>query len=132
MIRERAEAGCQSGLGVGVNPLLTGYLLDTVKNETVRYSISTHITVRYFNITVNLSNAEATLGQSTRAQRILKSIQTLSCWYSLESSRRELADKYPCARVWTIFTGFLHYFVLANLATSTIKVIDGTYRFCCE
>ena len=37
--------------------------------------------------TVNPFNAETTFVQSTRTQRFLKSIQTLSCWYSLESSR---------------------------------------------
>ena len=33
------------------------------------------------------SNAEATYVQSIRMQRFLKNIQTMSCWYSLESSR---------------------------------------------
>ena len=36
---------------------------------------------------VNPSNAKATFVQSTPMQRFLKTIQTLSCWYSLESSR---------------------------------------------
>ena len=28
-----------------------------------------------------------------------KTIKTLSCWYSLDSSHRELSDEYPFARV---------------------------------
>ena len=31
-------------------------------------------------------------------------------------------DEYPCARVSVIFPGFLHYFVLPKLATSSIRV----------
>ena len=41
---------------------------------------------------VNPSNAEATFVQSTRTQRFLKTIQTLSCWYSLDSSRWVLSQ----------------------------------------
>ena len=36
---------------------------------------------------VNPFNAEATFIESTRRQRFLKTIQTLSCWYSLDSSQ---------------------------------------------
>ena len=35
----------------------------------------------------NPSNAEATIVQSTRTLKSLKTIETLSCWYSFESSR---------------------------------------------
>ena len=35
----------------------------------------------------NPSNAQTTFVQSTRMQRFLKIIQTLSCWYSLDSSQ---------------------------------------------
>ena len=42
--------------------------------------------VVWTNYIVNPSNAEATF-QSTRMQRFLKNIETLSCWYSFESSR---------------------------------------------
>ena len=69
---------------------------------------------------INPSNAEATFVQSTRKQRFLKIILTLSCWYSLDSSLRVLSDEYPFARVSVIFQFFLHYFVLAKLATSSI------------
>ena len=55
-------------------------------------------------------------------QRFLKPILTLSCWYSLESSRRVLSNEYPCARVAVIFLGFLLHFVLANLAPSCRRV----------
>ena len=52
---------------------------------------------------INPSNAEATNVQSTRTQRFLKIIQTLSCWYSLDSSWWALSDEYPCARVFLNF-----------------------------
>ena len=55
-------------------------------------------------------------------QRFLKTIQTLSCWYSLESSRRALSDEYPFARVSVILLGFLHYFVLVELASSPVPL----------
>ena len=54
----------------------------------------------------NPSNAEATFVQSTRTQIFLKTIQTLSCWYSLDSSRGVLSDEYPFARVSVIFQDF--------------------------
>ena len=38
----------------------------------------------------NPSNAEATFIQSTRAQHFLRTVYTLSCWYSMESSRSTL------------------------------------------
>ena len=52
------------------------------------------------------SNAKATFVQSTQMQRFLKTIQTLSCWYSLESSHGALSDVYPFARVSVIFQDF--------------------------
>ena len=64
---------------------------------------------------VNPSNAETTYVQNTRKLRFLKTILTLSCWYSLESSRRVLSDEYLFARV-------LHRFALAKLATGSIRV----------
>ena len=72
----------------------------------------------------NHSNAEATIVRSTRTGRFLKTIQTLSCWYSLDSSRWVLSvsNEYPCARVTNIFQGFSHRFILAKLATSSIRV----------
>ena len=51
-----------------------------------------------------------------------KTILTLSCWYSLDSSRWVLSNDYPCARVSVIFQVFLHHFVLAKLATSSIRL----------
>ena len=43
------------------------------------------------------------------------------CWYSFDSSCWELSDEYPFARV-LIFKAFLCHFVLAKLATSSIRV----------
>ena len=42
--------------------------------------------------------------------------------YSLESSCGVISDEYPCARVSDFFLGFLHYLVLAKLATGSIRV----------
>ena len=58
------------------------------------------------NIRVYPSNAEATFVQSTRTQSVLKTIETLSCWYSLDSSRWVLSDEYPFPRVSIIFQFF--------------------------
>ena len=55
-------------------------------------------------IVFNPSNAEATFIQSTRTHWFLKTIQTLSCWYSLGSSQRVLSDEHPHARVSVIFS----------------------------
>ena len=52
----------------------------------------------------------------------LETIQTLSCWYSLESSPWVLSYEYLFARVSVIFHNFFHHFVLAKLATSSIRV----------
>ena len=38
-------------------------------------------------LSFNPSDAEATFIQSMKMQSFLKTIETLSCWYSLESSR---------------------------------------------
>ena len=52
----------------------------------------------------------------------LKIILTLSCWYSFESFRWVLSGEYPFARVSVIFQVFLHHFILAKLATCSIRV----------
>ena len=52
---------------------------------------------------VNPSNAEAIHIQSTRMQIFLKTSETLSCWYSLNSSRCVVSDEYPCAGDSLIF-----------------------------
>ena len=70
----------------------------------------------------NPSNAVATFAQSTRMLRFFKTIKTLSYWYSLESSCWALSDEYPFAKGFKGFSGFLHNFVLANLAVSSISV----------
>ena len=51
-------------------------------------------------------NAKDTFVQCTRMQRFMKTIETLSCWYSLESSRRVLSDEYPFAMGSVIFKNF--------------------------
>ena len=52
---------------------------------------------------ITACNAEATIIQSTRTQRFLKIIETLSCWYTSESPRRVLSYEYPYAKVSEIF-----------------------------
>ena len=61
------------------------------------------------------SNAETTFVQSTRKQNSWKTIETLSSWYSFESSRRVLSDEYPFARISVIFYFSLHQLVQVNL-----------------
>ena len=56
-----------------------------------------------------------------KAQLFLKTIQTLSCWYSLDSSCWALSDEYPCARV-SIISVFLPHLILGTLATNSIRV----------
>ena len=76
----------------------------------------------FFLSSINPSNAEVSFIQITRTQIFSKTIETLSCWYSLESSHRVLPYEYPFARVSVIFQVFLHHFVLAKLASSSIRV----------
>ena len=44
----------------------------------------------------------------------------------LDTSHRVLSDEYPYTRVSVTFSGFLHHFVLAKLATSSIMVNKST------
>ena len=53
-------------------------------------------------------------------QIFLKTILTLSCWYSLECFPWVLSYEYPI--VSQSFSVFLHSFVSAKLATSSIRV----------
>ena len=55
---------------------------------------------------VNLYNAEATIVQSTKTQKFLKTTQTLSYWYSFDSSHWALLDEYPFVRVSVILQDF--------------------------
>ena len=71
---------------------------------------------------INPSNAEPTFVKSTRTQKSLKIIETLSCWYSLDSSRGVLSDEYPFSRVSVIFQVFCIHFAMAKLAPSSIRV----------
>ena len=54
------------------------------KMDTLRDQYSSLL--EQVNYQLSPSNVKATFIQSTRMQRILKTVQTLSCWYSLESS----------------------------------------------
>ena len=55
---------------------------------------------------------------SSKAQgcSLLKTIQTLSCWYSLDSSRWVLSDECPCARVSVIFQCFFASFCVGQIS----------------
>ena len=59
---------------------------------------------------LNPSSAETTLVQSTGRQRFLKTILTLPCWYSLDSSHR-----VPICQGFSNFSVFLHHLYLTNL-----------------
>ena len=75
----------------------------------------------------NPSNAEASFVLSTRTQGFLeKSIQTLSCWYSLDRALAKYSrmSTHMC-QGFSHFSGFLHHFVLAKLTTSSIRVKDN-------
>ena len=66
-------------------------LVEVLRGQ-ITYTLKSKIGNIYFvnqhkNI-LNTCNAAATLVQSTRTQYFLKTIYTLSCWYSLESSFR--------------------------------------------
>ena len=63
--------------------------------------------------------------ESTRTQRFLKTNQVLSYWYWLDSSHWVLSNEYPLLPMCQGFSyesGVLHHFVLAKLATSSIRV----------
>ena len=62
------------------------------------------------------SNAKTTLVQSTQMQRFLKTILTLSCWYSLESSHWVLSDEYPISKVSVIFFSFFVLFSFGKIS----------------
>ena len=81
-----------------------------------------------FRGTLNPSNTNTTFVQRIRTQRFLKTIQTLSCWYSLDSSRWELSDEYPWARISVVVHCFLHHFLLDKFATSSIRVKENIWR----
>ena len=103
----------------------TEYLLNTSDVcNTSEFNCCRLLVSRYKRVDryIYPSNAEATFVPTTRLQRFLKNICTLSCWYSLDSSHRVLSDEYPYARVSVISSGFVHHLVSAKLATSSIKV----------
>ena len=81
---------------------------------------------------LNPPNAEAAFVQSTMIQIFLKPMWTLSFWYSLDSSHWGLSDAYPYARGSVTFCRFLHHFVLAKLAISSIRVKRPVVRTICE
>ena len=97
---------------------LTAQNLKTMSLKNTNQPISntaTQVIILY----INHSNAEATFIQRTKMQRFLKTILTLSSWYSLDSSHGVLSDEYPFSVILQLFS---HYFVLAKLATSSTRV----------
>ena len=62
-----------------------------------------------------------TFVQSTRLQRSLKTMKNLSCWYSLGSLTGyfQMSTHMPGFQSFPVF---LHYFVLAKLAISSLTV----------
>ena len=86
-------------------------LLITHVNELLSFTQGVNLTLLMLRLLV----------KAVKAQGRKDLYKTLSCRYSLDSSRWVPSDKYPCARV----SGFLHHFVLANLATSSIRVRES-------
>ena len=64
---------------------------------------------------LNPSRRWNTFVQSTRMQRFLETIQTLSCWYSLDSSHRVLSYEFQFVRVSVIFQVLCIILYLPNL-----------------
>ena len=81
---------------------------------TVKFPSSTYLTLPIIRV----------LSSKAQGCKIfLITIQTLLCWYSLESSHWVLSDEYPCARVSVILqVYFASFLCLAKLATSSIGV----------
>ena len=73
-------------------------------------------------MSVNPVDNAVTFVQCKKMQKIMKILLTKSFGYSYESPRQELSDEYPFAMVSVFFLGFLHHFVFAKLATSSIMV----------
>ena len=78
---------------------------------------------------LNPCNAESTFIEGTRTQKYSKTILTLSCWYSLYSSRWVLSDEHPFARGLVIFQHFSHHFLFIKLANSSTTVKGRTILF---
>ena len=53
---------------------------------------------------------------SSKAQRSLKSIETVLCWYSLDISCWVRSYENPCARVSVIFQGFFALFWIGQIS----------------
>ena len=71
----------------------------------------------------NPFNVEALFVQSTRMQRFLKTMYTLSCWYSLDSSRWVLSD------MSTHVPGIQSFFSVCFFASFCIGEIITTASF---
>ena len=65
---------------------------------------------------LNPSNAMAIIVRSTRTQRFLKTISTLSSWYSLDSSNWILSEEYTYARVSVTFSGYIVSFCKGQIS----------------
>ena len=74
------------------------------------YPLSSDLCISAVSLTLQMPfnhyNAEVTFIQGTRIQRSLKTIWTLSCWHSLDSSRWVLSNEDPCTRVTVTFQVF--------------------------
>ena len=66
------------------------------------------------NLPLTLSMLRLLSSKILKKQKSLKTIQTLSCWYSFESSHWVLSDEYPFARVSVIFQHFLQQILWSN------------------
>ena len=68
--------------------------------ENLGNSIEISYSLQWLSLTLPMLTLISSI--HARTQRFSQSILTLSCWYTLESSRKILSDKYPFARVSVI------------------------------
>ena len=82
---------------------------------------------------LNPMNAESTFFQSTKKWTSLKTISTLSCWYSVDSSRRVLSPKHKYAKIFekhlfnTVMLVFIGQLLLSTLRW--VPVCQGFHHF---
>ena len=110
---------CEAG-NVGTHPSQLCMIYDSLKEKLPKTTLAKEL-LSYHKVwyvmkwgCINPTDAEATLSQGT-------TMQSWSCWYSLDSSKWVLSDEYPYDRVSVIFS-FLPHFLLSKLVSSIISV----------
>ena len=81
-------------------------LLDAPDTVLIERATGKRIDPKTGGMHSNINPYNAELLNYLQSRRFLKTVQTLSSWYSLESSCWVLSYEYPCARVSIIFQVF--------------------------